>query len=128
MFNGQEVNVLLSTALAKLGAIGVLFPAHFSQQFPIGRTERDEVAAAPMIGPENQFSRRQFDESTIDIDRAHSRAIPPNSDNFFVAHLRDSLDRVFKARREIPAGLPMNMWTGRGRISRRCEKMNINRR
>jgi hypothetical protein len=110
MLNRQQKDVLVSAAIPKLGAICVLLPAHAAQQCPIAGTKRDEIAAAAMIRSEDQFSRYQLRESALDVDRAEPRAIPADRDHFVIAELRDSFDRVFKAGREIPARLPVNVW------------------
>jgi hypothetical protein len=127
MLNRQQENVFVSAPLAKLGAIGVLFPAHAAQQLSIGGTERDQIATTAMVRPEDQFSRRQLSKRALDIDRAKPGAIPADRDYFVIAQLRDFFDRVLQARGETPADLTMNMWTGNRRFPSRCEKMNIDR-
>jgi hypothetical protein len=112
MLNRQQKDVLVSAASPKLGAICVLLPAHAAQQCPIAGTKRDEIAAAAMIRSEDQFSRYQLRESALDVDRAKAWAIAPDGNDFVIAKQRESLDRVLKARREIPARLPVNMWGG----------------
>lgn len=90
--------------------------------------ESDEITTAPVIRPEDEFLRRQLRESPLDVARAKSRAIPPNRDNFVIAKLRDSLDRVFQASGKVAARLPMNLRTGSRRNWGRCEKVKINLR
>jgi hypothetical protein len=51
VLNRQQKDLLISAAIPKLGAIGVLFPAHSAQQFPIGGTKRNEVATSAVIRP-----------------------------------------------------------------------------
>lgn len=128
VFNRQQEEVLLSAPVAKLGTIGVLFPADAAQQFAIGGMETDEVAAAAMVRPDNKLLRRQLHESVLDVDCAKPRAIPPDGDNFVIAKLRDSFDRVLKARRECAARLPVNAGPGSGRILSRSEEVEINLR
>lgn len=113
VFNGQEEHLLFFAAIAKLSAIGVLFPAHAVQQLPIGGAERDQIATPAMVRPEDQFSRRQLSKRAIDIDRAKPGAIPSDRDYFVIAELRDFFDRVLQARREIMARLSVDMETGR---------------
>jgi hypothetical protein len=127
VFNRQQEDLLVSAPMAKLCAIGVLLPANAAQQFPSGGTESDKITAAAMVGTEDELLRRQLRESALDVAHAQLRAIPPDRDNFVIAKLRDSLDRVLKARREISAGLPVNAGTGRDRTSRGREQMNISR-
>lgn len=122
----QEKDLRCSAAFPKLGAIGVFFPTHAAQQFPIGGTKRDEIATAAMIGAEHERVRRELRESALDIFRAKARTIAADRDYFVIAELRDPLDRVLKARREIPARLSMHLATGNGRITSRSEKMDIN--
>ena len=61
-----------------------------------------------MIGAEDEFSRGQLRKGALDICRAQTGAITPDRDNFVVAEIVHLLDRIFQARREIVAGLPMN--------------------
>lgn len=112
MFDRQKEELLVSAPVAKLGAIGVLFPANATQQFAIGGMESDEITATTMVRAEDELLRRQFRESALDITRTKRRAVPTDRDNFVIAKLHDSLDRVLKARREIPARLPVNVRFG----------------
>ena len=125
VLNRQQENVFFSAAIAQLHAIRVLLPCNVAEQFPIGGTKRDEVAAATVIRPEDQFLRRQLHERTFDIGGAKPRAIPAHGDHFVISKLGDLFDRVLKARGEIPSGLAVNMRPCGARISRRREKMNI---
>ena len=128
MLNRQEKDLLFFASIAKLGAIGVLFPAHVAQQLPIAGTKRDKITTAAMVWAEDQFLRLQLSESLVDVGRAKSRAIPAHRHYFVVAQLRDAFDRVFKASRETSPGLPMNAGTSGARALRGREQMNINRR
>lgn len=112
MLNRQQENVFVSAPLAKLGAIGILFPAYAVQQLSIGRAERDQIATTAMVRPEDQFSRCQLSKRAVDIDRAKPGAIPSDRDYFVIAQLRDFFDRVLQARREIATRLPVDMETG----------------
>ena len=114
MLNRQQENVFVSAPLAKLGAIGVLFPAYAVQQLSIGRAERDQIATPAMVRPEDQFSRRQLSKRALDIEPAKTGAIPADRDDFVIAQLRDFFDRVLQARREITARLSVDMETDRG--------------
>jgi hypothetical protein len=125
LLNRQKVNMFVSATIPKLGAIGVLLPAHAAQQFPVGGTEPDQIAPAAMIGPDDQFSRRQLSESALDIDRAKPRAVPPDRDDFIIAKLRNSFDGILQTRREITASLPVDVKPRSDLFLRRGEKMNI---
>jgi hypothetical protein len=125
VLNRQQEEIPVSAPLAKLGAIGVLFPADPAQQFPIGGMERDQVATTAMVRAEDEPLRRQLRESALDIARPESRAIPPDGDDLVIAKLRNSLDRVLEARRESASRLPMKVWPGSGRIAGRREKVKI---
>ena len=118
MFNRQQRNVFFSAPIAKLSAIGISLPFHAAEQLPVSQTKRDEIATPAMIRPEDQFPRRQLNESPFYIDRAKTRAIPSHGDHFLISELGNLLDRVLKARREIPPGLAVNVWPVRRRISR----------
>lgn len=128
MLHGQDEDLLFFASIAKLGAIGVLFPAHISEQPSIGGTKRDEIAAAAVIWTEDKFLCLQLSESTVDVGRAKTGAIPTYRHYFVVAQLRDSFDGIFKPRRETSAGLPVNVWPGSGSNSGRREKMKIDSR
>lgn len=117
MFNRQQEEMFLPAPIPKLGAIRILFPPDAAQQFPVGGMESDEVTSTAMIGTEDKLLRRQLPESALDVGCPKPRAIPTECDDFVVAELEDSFDRVLKTRREIPAGLPMNVWAGGSRIS-----------
>ena len=78
----------------------------------------NEVAAAAMVRPEDKLLRRQLRESALDVARAKARAIPPDGDNLIIAKLRDSLDCVLEARREIASCLPVNVRLISGPVSR----------
>ena len=69
MFNRQQEKILVSASVAKLGAIGVLFPADTAQQFPIGGMESDQVAPAAVVRPEDKLLSRQLRESAFDVAR-----------------------------------------------------------
>lgn len=125
MLNGQEEDLPFFASVAKLGAIRVLFPAHIAQQLPIGGTKRDQIAAAAVIRTEDKFLCLQLSESTVDVGRAKTGAIPTYRHYFLVAQLRDSFDGIFKPRRETSAGLPVNVWSGSGSNSGRREKVKI---
>jgi hypothetical protein len=112
MFNREQEDLLVSAPLAKLRTIGVLLPANAAQQFTIGGTESDKVTAAAMVRTEDELVRRQLRESPLEIDRAQPRAIPADSDDLVVAKLRNSLDCVFKTRRETATNLTMNVGIG----------------
>ena len=126
MFNRQEEDVFVSTTISKLGAIGVLSPADAVQQRSRGGMKRDEVAAATMIWTEDQRLRSQLRKCALNVDCAQPRAIPTDGDNFLIAKLRDSLQRVLKARREIPTRLPVGVRSVGDGCSGRREKMKIN--
>ena len=128
LLNRQQEEIFVAAPLAKLGAIGVLFPADTAQQFPICGMKSDKVTATAMIRPEDKLLRRQLRESPLNVSRAKPRAIPPDGDNFVIAELRDSFDRVLKPRRKIPARLPVNVWSDGDRFSGRGKKMKINLR
>ena len=127
MLHRQQEDLRSTSPVEKLRAIGIPFPLHPAEQFPIGRTEGDQIATAAMIGPENELLRSQFGERALDIRRPQSRAIPPDRDHFVISELRDFLDRVLEALRKIAARLVMNARAGRGGAAG-CEKMNINLR
>lgn len=128
VLNRQEEDLFWSAAMAKLSAIGVLLPFNVAEQFPIGRTKRDEVATAAMVRPEDQFPCGQLIESKFDVGRTKSRAIPADRDHFVISKLGDFFDSVLKAACEIPARLPVNERAGSDRIASRREKVNIHRR
>ena len=128
MLYRQEKDLRRPAASLQLSAIGVLFPAHATEQFPIGRTKRDQVATAAVIGTEDELVRRELGKSALDVVRVKTRAIAADRDHFVVTELRDSLDRVFQTRRETPAALSVHMATGNGDITNRGEQMNIDRR
>lgn len=127
MLNRQEENAVVSAPAAKLHAIGVLFPTDTPQQFPVGGMERDEVAATAMVRPEDKLLRAQLRKSPLDIARPKPRAIPPDGHNFVITKLRDSFDRVLKARRETSPGLAVNAGASDARASCGREQMDINR-
>ena len=81
-----------------------------------------------MVWAENKPLRGQLRESAVDIDCAKARAISPDGDNFVITQLGDSIDRIFKSGREIPAHLPVNAGPISARLSRRSEKVNIGAR
>ena len=128
MLHRQEKNLRCAAASPQLGAIGVLFPSHATQQFPIGGTKRDQVTTAAMIGSKDKPVRRELRKRAFDVVRAKTRTIAADRDHFVVAEQRDSLDRVLETRRKIRARLPMHMWTGLCRITSRREEMDIDRR
>lgn len=128
MLHRQEKDPRRSATSPELGAIGVLFPAHAAQQFPIGGTKRDQITTAAMIRTEDELVRRELGKRLLDVVRVKTWAIPSDRDHLVIAELRDSLDRVFKTRREIPACLSMHVAAGDGRIASRREKMDIDRR
>ncbi|HYJ04675.1 MAG TPA: hypothetical protein VEX43_06050 [Chthoniobacterales bacterium] len=128
VLNRQQEDVFVSAPVAKLGEIRVLFPADTAQQCSIDGMKRDEITAAAMVRADDEFLRRQLRESALDIARPKPRTIPTDRDNFVVAKLRDSLDRVFQARREISARLSVNAGPGRDWIAGGSEKMNIDLR
>lgn len=128
MFHRQQKEMFLPAAIPKLGAIGVLFPANTAQQFPIGGTKRDEIAPAAMVRAEDKPLRRQLRKSALDVGCAKTGAVPADGDDFVVATLRDSFDRVLKALREIAARLPVNVRSDADRLSGRCEIMKISLR
>lgn len=57
MLDGKQENVGRQTAAAKFRAIGVAFPSDAAEQRAVAQTERDQIAAATVIGPENQLAR-----------------------------------------------------------------------
>lgn len=61
----------------------------------------------------------------FDIERAQAGAIAPNDDNLVVPQLVDSLDRIFQARREVPADLPVGSRPGWRWAAAGSKKMNI---
>jgi hypothetical protein len=128
MLHRQEKNLLCPTTSPQLGAISVLFPSHAAQQFPIGRTKGNQIATAAVIRTEDERVRRELGESALDVVCVKAWTIAADRDHFVIAKLRDSLDRVFKARRKIPARLSMHLATGNGHITSRREKMDIDRR
>lgn len=128
MLHRQEKDLRRSATSPQLGTIGVLFPAHAAEQRSIDGTKRDEIAAAAMVWAEHELLRLQLSESVFDVGRAKLRTIPPDGDNFVIPKLRDSFDRVLKARREIPARLPVNVRSDDDRFSGRREKVKINLR
>ena len=85
MLYRQQENLSVSAAIPKLGAIGVLFPAHPAQQFPLSGAERDQIATAAMVRPEDKLLRRQLSERALDIDRAQAGAIPSDRNYFVIA-------------------------------------------
>jgi hypothetical protein len=125
MFNRQKEELFVSAPVAKLGAIGVLFPADIAQQFPIGGMESDEVTATAMVRTEDKLLRRQLRECALDVTRPKPWAIPTDGDNLVIAKLRNSFDRVLKAGCEIPPRLSMNLRTGSNRTVGRSEKVKI---
>jgi hypothetical protein len=128
MLNWQQEELFVCAPVAKLGAIGVLFPTDAVHEFPIGGMESDEVTAAAMVWAEDKLLRRQLREGALDVGCAKPRTIPTDRDNFVIAKPRDSFDRVLKPRREIPARLPVNVRSDGDRFSGRREKMKINLR
>lgn len=128
MFHRQQKEMFLPAAIPKLGAIGVLFPANTAQQFPIGGTKRDEIAPAAMVRAEDKPLRRQLRKSALDVGCAKTGAVPADGDDFVVATLRDSFDRVLKALRESAPRLSMNARPGGDGIAGRSEKVKIDLR
>ncbi len=112
MFDRQQRDIRCFAASAELGAVRVLFPAHVAQQRAICGTKGNEITAAAMIGAEDEFSRGQLRKGALDVCRAQTGAITPDRDNFVVAEIVNFLDRIFQARREIVAGLPMDSLRG----------------
>ena len=108
MLEGQQANFRGQAAAAKLRAIGVPLPAHAAEQIPVTQTKRDQIAATAMIWSENKFLRLQFSKGIFDVDRAKTRAIAADNDNFVVPKLIDFLDRIFQPRREVPPNLPVD--------------------
>lgn len=127
VFDRQQEELLVSAPGAKLGAIGVLLPANATQQFAIGGMESDEVAAAAVVRPEDEFLRRQLCESALDVGCPKPRTIPTDCDDFVVAELGHRLDRVFESLGKTAAGLAMNSWIGNARGASGREKMNVAR-
>ena len=108
MLQGQQANFRGQAAVAQLRAIGVVLPAHATEQIPVAQTKRDQVAATAMIWSEDKFSRLQFSKGFFNIDRAKTRAVAADHDNFVVAKLIDFLDRIFQPRSEVPPDLPVS--------------------
>ena len=108
VLEGQQANFRGQAAIAKLRAIGVLFPAHAAEKSAITQTKRDQITAAAMIWSKNQFSRPQFCKGIFDIDRAKTGAVAADDNDFLVAQLVNFLDRVFQPRREIAPDLAVD--------------------
>jgi hypothetical protein len=115
VFDRQQENVRGASALAELGAIRVLFPAHVPQQGAIGGTECDEIAPASVIRTENELAGFQLRESPLDVESTEGRAIAPDSHHLVITELRNRFDCVLETGGKAPAGLPMDGQTSNRR-------------
>ena len=100
--------MFLATTTPEGSAIGVLFPADIAQQASVGGMKANQVAPAAMVWSENQFLRRQLQESALDVTCLKFRTVPPDGDNFVIAELGDSFDRILETRCEISSSLSMD--------------------
>ena len=125
MFDREQENLRYPAALAKLGAVSVLFPAHITHKRAVGGPEGNEVATTPMVRPQHQAPGLKFRKGALDIARAKTRAVPADRNDFVVSKLIDFLDGIFQAGPEVMSYLSMNVRSAPDETATGGKEMNI---
>jgi len=95
---------------------------------PITRAHTDEIAAAPMIWPEDETMVAESRESCRDVVPLELRTIPSDHNDPVVSQLRDGLDCVFQTFRKRMTNLWVDVCVPVAGDARSREDMNIGSR
>lgn len=126
MFYFEQRDVGRLAPGAELSAIRIPVPANTPKQGRVSTVERDQIAAAAMIGAEDEPFIAQLGEGDLEVVRHQHRAIAPDRDDLVVTHVFDGADGVLEARCKTAADLAMEVMPAAG-LRASAENMHIRR-